>query len=174
MMKVVFFFCNAISFIVIVNVIVACVFTAIITIDLVINVNDTGAVPTTISVDFVSLNFVIAVIVFDVVAVFVIDVIADIIFIIEVIVVITFVFVDFTTIIIDIHVLVVVDVTNVIDVVVIIFIVVVNTSFVRNEMSVDTDIAISIYSTTFFLFACCQRLLLFLFLDRSFYSFGDL
>ena len=113
-----------------------------------------------------SLAFVIDVIIFDV-AVVVIDVSADIIFNIKVIVIITFVAVDFTVIIIDIHLLAVVDVINVIVVVVAI------AFFVVNDILVDTGIVISICIATFFLFRCCQRLLLFLFLDRSIYSFGD-
>ena len=107
-----------VSFVVIVDVIVADVFAAIITVDVdflavVINVNDTGVASTAMSADFVSLTFVIDVIAFDAAVVFVIDVIADIIFDIEVAVMITFVVVDFAAIIIAIPLLAVVNVVNV-------------------------------------------------------------
>ena len=85
---------------------------------------------TTISADFVSLTFVIDVIVFDFTVVFVIDVIADITFDTEFNVIITFVVADVTAIMIDNHLLAVVDVINVI-VVAIFF-------FVVNDMIVDT------------------------------------
>ena len=73
---------NAVSFVVIVDVIVADVFTTIITVDvdffaIAIDVNAIGVAATAISADCVSLIFVIDVIVFDVAVVFVIDVIAD-------------------------------------------------------------------------------------------------
>ena len=124
--------------------------------------NDTGVAATTISADFMTFVFVIDVIVFDVAVVFVIDVITDIIFDIKVIVIITFVVVDdFTVIITDIHLLAFVDIINVIVVIVAIV----------NGSIVDTGIVISVCSTTFFLFRYYQRPLLFLFLDRSIYSF---
>ena len=85
---------------------------------------------TTISADFVSLTFVIDVIVFDFTVVFVIDVIADITFDTEFNVIIAFVVADVTAIMIDNHLLAVVDVINVI-VVAIFF-------FVVNDMIVDT------------------------------------
>ena len=99
-----------------------------------------------------SLTFVINVFDFDVSAVFVTDVIANIIFDIEVTVIITFAIVDFTAIIIDIHLLAVLDVVNVI------FVFVAIASFVINDTIVGTDIDISICSTTFFLFGRCQRI----------------
>ena len=73
---------NAVSFVVIVDVIVADVFTTIITVDvdffaIAIDVNAIGVAVTAISADCVSLIFVIDVIVFDVAVVFAIDVIAD-------------------------------------------------------------------------------------------------
>ena len=71
----------------------------------------------------------------------------------------------FTVIIIDIHFLAFVDIINVIVVIVAI------ASFVVNGSIDDTGIVISICNTTFFLFRFYQRLLLFLFLDRSIYSF---
>ena len=107
-----------------------------------------------------SLNFVIDVIVFDVVPVLVIDVAADIVFDIEV--------TEFTAIIIDIHLLAAVHLINVIVVIVAV------TSFVANDMIVDTGIVISICSITFFLFRCLQKVLLFLFFDKSIYSFMDI
>ena len=68
---------------------------------------------------------------------YVIDAISDIIFNIEVIVIINFVVTDFTAII-DIHILAVVDVINVIVVIVAIV------SFVVNDMIVDTGNSISV------------------------------
>ena len=69
------------------------IFATIITVDVdflavVINFHDTGVAATSISVDFVSLTFVMNGIVFDVAVVFGIDVIADIFLYIEVIVII--------------------------------------------------------------------------------------
>ena len=84
-----------------------------------------------------------------------------------IIVIIIFVVVDFTAIITDFHLLAAVDVINVNVVVVVI------ASFVVNGMIADTGILISICSTTFFLFRCYQRLLLFFCLDKSINSFGD-
>ena len=163
---------NAVSFVVIVDVIVADIFAAIITADvnffaIAIDVNDIGVAATAISHDCVSPIFVINVTVFDVAVVFAIDVIADNSFDIEIIVIIIFAVVDFTAIIIDFHLLAADDVINVNAVVIVI------ASFVVNGMIVDIGIVISIYSKTFFLFCCYQRLLLFLILDKSINSFGD-
>ena len=79
----------------------------------------------------------------------------------------TFVVVEFTAIIIDIHIIATVDVINVI------VTVAAMDSFDANYMKIDTDIVISTHSTTFFLFCCYQWLLLFLFLDKSIYSQAD-
>ena len=144
-----FFFClfvfrvcgatiNAVSFTVIVDVIVADVFAAITTADvdflaIIIDVNDIGVLATAISADCVFLIFVIDAIVVDVAVVFAIDVVADNFFDIEIIVIIIFVVVDFT---VNFHLLAAVDVINVNAVV----------------------FSISIYDTTFFLFRCYQSL----------------
>ena len=90
---------------------------------------------------------------------------ADIIFGIKVIAIITFVVVDFTAIIIDIHLLAVVDAINVIVAVVAI------ASFLVNHMTVDTDIVISICHKTFFSFVVVKGFCCFFFLDRSIYIF---
>ena len=163
---------NVVSFVVIVDVTALDAFAAIITVDIdflavVTDVDDTGVAATTISADFVSFTSVIDVIVFDVTVVFAIDVVTDIIFESKVIVVITFALVVFTAVIIDIHLLAVIDVINVIvPAVIIIVVTVAIASFVVNDMIVDTGVVISICSTTLFLFRCCQRFFLFLFLDR--------
>ena len=133
---------NANFFVLTVYVIDVDVLTAIITVDfdlldVVIDATDTGAGTTDISAEFVSLTFVINVIIFDVVKVFFIEVIADIIFDIDVIGIITF-----TANTIDIHLLAFVDVVNVIVVVIINVTVVVITIFFADDMIVDTDIAI--------------------------------
>ena len=113
------------------------------------------------------------VIVFDAAFVIVVDGIADIVLDIKVIVIITFVVVNFTANIIDIHLIVVADdVSNVI----VVIVVVVNVAVIAiaplvNEIILDTGMVICICSTIFFCFHCCQRLLLFLFLDISIYSF---
>lgn len=138
---------NANFFVLTVYVIDVDVLTAIITVDfdlldVVIDATDTGAGTTDISAEFVSLTFVINVIIFDVVKVFFIEVIADIIFDIDVIGIITFIAVHFTANTIDIHLLAFVDVVNVIVVVIINVTVVVITIFFADDMIVDTDIAI--------------------------------
>ena len=101
------------------------------------------------------IDLVIEVIIFAVPVVFAIDVITNTFFNMEVIVIIIFVVVDFTGIIIDFQLLAAVEVINVTFVVI--------ASFVVNGIIVDTGIVISIFSTTFFLFRCYQRLLLLLF-----------
>ena len=101
------------------------------------------------------IDLVIEVIIFAVAVVFAIDVITNTFFNMEVIVIIIFVVVDFTGIIIDFQLLAAVEVINVTFVVI--------ASFVVNGIIVDTGIVISIFSTTFFLFRCYQRLLLLLF-----------
>ena len=101
------------------------------------------------------IDLVIEVIIFAVAVVFAIDVITNTFFNMVVIVIIIFVVVDFTGIIIDFQLLAAVEVINVTFVVI--------ASFVVNGIIVDTGIVISIFSTTFFLFRCYQRLLLLLF-----------
>ena len=101
------------------------------------------------------IDLVIEVIIFAVPVVFAIDVITNTFFNMKVIVIIIFVVVDFTGIIIDFQLLAAVEVINVTFVVI--------ASFVVNGIIVDTGIVISIFSTTFFLFRCYQRLLLLLF-----------
>ena len=153
---------KAVSFVAVVDVIVADVFAAIITVDvefLAVD-NDNGVAAIAISADFVSFTFVI-----DIVVVYFTNVIGDIIFDVTFNNIIIFTVVDVTAIIIDIYFLAAV---NVIDVTVHVAI----GSFVVNDVIADTGIVISICST-FFLLHCCQRFLLILFLDRSVQSFQD-
>ena len=84
----------------------------------------------------------------------------------------TFVIVDFTAIIIDIHLLAVAAIINAIVVVIINVNNVAIASFSVNDMIAYIWIVISICSTTLFLLSCCKRLLLFLFLDRPIHSFS--